>query len=172
MGHAENKRGLMNGTRGRKPKEESRAEELHTELAAWRQLGFLRPSLRKLAAQLGTSHQLLSHCIKSQDEWEARRQALRSKESGDFGGALRWYAIAGGIKLIRRMEREAKKTGTLDRSRVRMLENFAKVGLPGARELLSKMNSAHNAKNNLPLSLNASAKSFRSHRGQMATAPR
>jgi hypothetical protein len=60
--------------RGRKRKEESRAEELRAKLAAWRQLPeFLRPSLRKLATQHGTSEQLLSHYLKTQDEWEARR---------------------------------------------------------------------------------------------------
>ena len=46
--------------KGRKPKQESRAMEFRRELLAWKQIPEAsRPSLRSLACDLGTSHQLL-----------------------------------------------------------------------------------------------------------------
>ena len=152
--------------RGRKRKGESRAEELRAELAAWGQLGeFLRPSLRKLAARLGTSEQLLSHYLKTQDEWESRRQAAHCKESGDFRGVLYWSMRASLGKFVRRMEREFKEAGALDRSRIKMLEKFASVGQPGAQKFLAKVLA-----DNLSASSRAAAKSFRSQGRQVATA--
>lgn len=51
--------------RGRKPKWESRALEFYGRLARWKQSPeSSRPSLRALARELGTSHQLLSHYLK------------------------------------------------------------------------------------------------------------
>jgi len=65
--------------RGRKRKEESRAEELREKLSEWRQMPeSLRPSLRKLASDLGVSHQLLSYCLKTHPmtRLERLREAL------------------------------------------------------------------------------------------------
>jgi excisionase family DNA binding protein len=46
--------------RGRKPKPDSRGTEIRARLAQWkRMLESSRPSLRALARELGTSHQLL-----------------------------------------------------------------------------------------------------------------
>ena len=46
---------------GRKPKQESRSAEFRQILMAWKQTPeALRPSLRELARELGTSHQLLA----------------------------------------------------------------------------------------------------------------
>ena len=45
--------------RGRKPKQESREPEVRARLAAWKQMPEdARPSLRVLAREFGTSHQL------------------------------------------------------------------------------------------------------------------
>src|SRR5258705_10299677 len=60
---------------GRKPKEESRATELRQALVAWKETPkAVRPSLRFLAAQLRTSHQLLAHYLEGLDDWYERRQ--------------------------------------------------------------------------------------------------
>ena len=50
---------------GRKPKTESRADEFRQRLVIWKHTPeFSRPSLRELARQLGTSHQMLNHLLK------------------------------------------------------------------------------------------------------------
>jgi transcriptional regulator with XRE-family HTH domain len=59
---------------GRKPKYDSRATELRQRLLVWKQSPEgLRPSLRELARELGTSHQLLSHYLKGLDDWQCER---------------------------------------------------------------------------------------------------
>lgn len=48
--------------RGRKPKQESRAAEIRARLAEWKRMPeFSRLSLRALARELSTTHQLLSY---------------------------------------------------------------------------------------------------------------
>ena len=60
---------------GRKPKKDSRADEFRQRLIAWKQTPILsRPSLRALARELGTSHQLLKHYLDGLDEWERERK--------------------------------------------------------------------------------------------------
>src|SRR6266852_6759903 len=74
--------------RGRKHKWESRALEFYGRLARWKQTPeSARPSLRALARQLGTSHQLLSHYLRSWAKWQAkecRRQAEEIRASANF----------------------------------------------------------------------------------------
>lgn len=68
--------------RGRKPKQESRAAEIRARLAEWKQMPeFSRPSLRALARELGTSHQLLNHYLFTLEERDRGRElrAFRSK---------------------------------------------------------------------------------------------
>jgi hypothetical protein len=58
----------------RKPKELSRANEFRQALVEWRRAPQgIRPSLRDLAKQLGTSHQLLSHLLTGLDLWLAHQ---------------------------------------------------------------------------------------------------
>jgi len=58
--------------RGRKPAGQSRAAEFRERLAAWRRMPeFSRSPLRTVAQELGTSHQLLSHYLKT---WDKRRE--------------------------------------------------------------------------------------------------
>jgi hypothetical protein len=40
----------------------------------------VRPSLRVLARQIGTSHQLLSHYLRGWDKWQAKQYRHRAKE--------------------------------------------------------------------------------------------
>ena len=59
--------------KGRKPKAESHAAEIRAKLAAWKQTPeYLRPSLRDLARQMGTSHQLLAHYLRRLEKWQAK----------------------------------------------------------------------------------------------------
>jgi len=59
---------------GRKPKQESRAIEFRQRLMAWKQTPeSSRPSLRALARELGTTHQLLSHYLAGLEEWRRER---------------------------------------------------------------------------------------------------
>jgi hypothetical protein len=68
--------------RGRKPKQQSRSEEFRKTLAAWKQIPVaFRPSLRALARELGTSHQLLGHYLLSIENGrlEKELEAFRAK---------------------------------------------------------------------------------------------
>jgi len=59
---------------GRKPKEESRATELRQALIAWQETPkSSRPSLRALAMELGTSHQLLKHYQDGLEKWRDKQ---------------------------------------------------------------------------------------------------
>ena len=56
---------------GRRPKDECRADELREKLVKWRYYPpNARPSLRRLAKLLNTSHQLLSHFLVGLEQWE------------------------------------------------------------------------------------------------------
>jgi len=64
--------------RGRKPKQQSRSAEFRESLIEWKQTSeSSRPSLRALACQLGTSHQLLSYYLSVLQEWRQERDLER-----------------------------------------------------------------------------------------------
>jgi hypothetical protein len=68
--------------RGRKIKQESRAAELRWKLVAWKQTPeSSRPSLRALACELGTSHQLLSHYLDGLEQWEYNERYRNAKKA-------------------------------------------------------------------------------------------
>jgi hypothetical protein len=65
---------------GRKPADESRADELRERLVKWSYFpASARPSLRVLAKALQTSHQLLSHYLVGLEEWERDRDVARCR---------------------------------------------------------------------------------------------
>src|ERR1035438_8030118 len=65
---------------GRKPKQESRSAEFRQRLIAWKQTpDSLRPSLRALARQLGTSHQLLKHYRDGLEKWRYKERYRKAK---------------------------------------------------------------------------------------------
>src|SRR5215831_16932874 len=67
--------------RGRKPKWESRALEFYGRLASWKQTPeSVRPSLRALARELGTSHQLLNHYLRNWHKWQAKEYRRKAQE--------------------------------------------------------------------------------------------
>jgi hypothetical protein len=64
--------------RGRKLKLQSRATEFRQRLIQWKQSPVsFRPSLRALAGDLATSHQLLSYFLSTLDEWRSERDLER-----------------------------------------------------------------------------------------------
>jgi hypothetical protein len=66
--------------RGRKPNQESRSAELRRRLIAWKQIPeSQRPSLRALACELGTSHQLLSHLLNGLEAWQEEERYREAK---------------------------------------------------------------------------------------------
>lgn len=71
--------------RGPKPAGESRAAEIRARLMAWKQTPEQeRISLRALAAELGTSHQLLSFYLRGWDKWQIKQTPERAKTENRF----------------------------------------------------------------------------------------
>jgi hypothetical protein len=65
---------------GRKPADESRADELRERLVKWSYFpASARPSLRALAEALQTSHQLLSSLLVGLEEWEREKDLERCR---------------------------------------------------------------------------------------------
>jgi hypothetical protein len=172
---------------GRKPKQESRAAEFRQRLATWKQTPVpLRPSLRALARQLHTSHQLLEHYLAGLEKWqqmercrkaekeseeiracaktEGRPMTQWEEERVDANTRVQWRAalISGALDLIEKMKCEAKR-GPLHWTQIKLLKVFASKGFTGAQELLQKcsQSSVKDQKNNLPVISPAAAKSFR-----------
>src|SRR5450432_2644994 len=70
--------------RGRKPTQESRSAEFRQRLIAWKQTPeSLRPSLRALARQLGTSHQLLKHYLDGLEKWRYKERYREAHAEAD-----------------------------------------------------------------------------------------
>jgi hypothetical protein len=148
--------------RGRKPNQESRSAEFRRRLIGWKQIPEShRPSLRTLARDLGTSHQLLSHLLNGLEKWrekeryreaknrckeirlraEAEKRALTQSEKEQFRASdqASARALLGSILLnkIESIKREAKRVG-LNSHHIKMLKVFARNGFPEAQELLQK----------------------------------
>ncbi len=63
--------------RGRKPARESRAPEIRARLMEWKRTPeSFRSSLRAVAAEMGTSHQLLSFYLRRLEEWQGDENNL------------------------------------------------------------------------------------------------
>jgi hypothetical protein len=145
---------------GRKPKQESRSAEFRQRLITWKQTPVaFRPSLRALARELGTSHQLLTHYLAGLVKWQYEERYRKAKKESDeicaqanaesrnltyweeqkiraSDKALIQSLVTPALHdLLERIKREAKR-GPLDRCQFRTLKMFAKQGFPGAQELL------------------------------------
>jgi hypothetical protein len=168
---------------GRKHLEESRANEIRARLAEWKRLPeSSRPSLRALAKELGTSHQLLSHYLQGWEKWQAgeyQRQAkelrkraraetrpwvtdelFRQAEAYDQAAFRSTIEYPLG-KLFSKLQRDPKAR-SLNRAQLRILRFLASRGIAKAREILERWGPAKKPpQNNLPLSSPRSAKSFR-----------
>jgi hypothetical protein len=136
---------------GRKPKEESRADELRQALIAWKQIPeAVRPSLRFLAAQLRTNHQLLSHFLGTLDEWELEERIRLTKSESERISARveaegrrmtldevrRTVILPALLDLIYRDAQDLKR-GPLHPKRIQMLRMMASQ-FPEAGALLQK----------------------------------
>jgi len=75
---------------GRPPAYESRAAEFRRRFIVWKQTPeSMRPSLRALAGELGTSHQILVYHLNRLDRWQAQERAKRIRAEGrPFTAAL------------------------------------------------------------------------------------
>jgi hypothetical protein len=143
---------------GRKPAQESRATEFRRSLIAWKQTPkSSRPSLRALARELGTSHQLLGYYLKHWHEWEGREyldraEAIRHRAKGEnrpmtpheqqraFALAIEAahaFAMPALVNNFELIKRDAER-GPLHRAQFKMLKIYAAEEFPGARELLEK----------------------------------
>jgi len=168
--------------RGRKPASESRATEIRTKLLAWKQTPEpQRISLRVLARELGTSHQLLGHYLTRWEKWQAeeyRRQAneiyARAKAENrslsqweeervraHVAAAFRWTLTGLLNDTLRQLNLKAKR-GQLSAGEVKILNILARRGNREAQEILEKCSSAEKSRNNLPLIPSRAAKFFRS----------
>jgi hypothetical protein len=146
--------------RGRKPAGESRASEIRWRLAIWKQTPeSSRPSLRALARELGTSHQLLAFYLRGFDEWQCRERYRRAKETASRQAEgirarakaekremTMWECIE--VKIFGRFIddvedlRRAAQRGPLHRGQLKILKLLAKQGVPGAREALEQCSRA------------------------------
>jgi len=142
---------------GRKPVTESRATELRQALVTWEQTPeSMRPSLRALAKELNTSHQLLQHYLEGLEEWQCRERYRVAKATVDkkaegilsrakaenreltlreYGDA---FVVPGFVGKIEELRQEAKR-GPLHSGWFKLLEMFAKRGAPEMQELAQEL---------------------------------
>ncbi len=121
---------LTKTARGRKPAGKSMAAEIRAKLIVWHQTPEpRRPSLRALAAEMRTSHQLLSYHLARYDEW-------RPRDGEDPLTA----ALGTTLAKMRRKAKAGAKRGELSKLQLRLFRMLAKRGFPEAQELLA-MNS-------------------------------
>lgn len=113
-------------------------------------------------SRIRVQQDLLSHYLKTQDEWEAYRQAAKCQVSGDDRGFVCWTFRAALCEQVREIERRAKErktgikslfeSGAIPRkieakfrreareTDLKSLEMFASGGIPRAQEVLAKLN--------------------------------
>jgi len=71
-------------SRSRISNQESRSAEFRRRLKAWKRIPeSLRPSLRALARELGTSHQLLSHHLVGLEKWQEKERYREAKNRSE-----------------------------------------------------------------------------------------
>ena len=164
------------GKRGRKATSESRAAEIRGRLLAWKQTPeSQRISLRALASQMGTSHQLLSFYLRRWDHWQmkeyqrhaqeipdrtrAENRSMTQAESAQMIAYIRasFHSLAGSIvsNWLARLRMQIK-LGKLSGPQVKMARLLARNGCGEAQEILN----VHLGKNNLPGTPTGPAKSF------------
>jgi hypothetical protein len=138
--------------KGRNRKQESRAKEFRRRLLEWSRIPeSSRPSLRRLARELGTSHQLLQHYLDGLEEWKWQERCRKAKEESDEISTrakaegremTRWEcvrAIVDPALLDTLVEvRQAAKRGPLHRAELQIVKLLAKQGFPGAQEVLQE----------------------------------
>jgi len=172
--------------KGRKPKQDSRADEIRTRLVEWEQESeAIRPSLRELARELRTSHQLLSHYLEGLGVWQATRQMneyrrlkeeIEAREKAEHRWCTpqedprvciygrKWLAqmwVVAMEKTLTCWRRQARKKN-LTTKQIKTLGELASKGHKGARKILESMSGAEKSGNNLPVAKSRVPKFFRS----------
>ena len=146
--------------RGRKSKQESRADELRQRLITWKEIPeSLRPSLRALAAEIGVSHQLLSFYLKDLEEWQCKeRYRSAKKRTLEKADRIRARVAAenremtmqecidviiapGMLDRIESLRQEAKR-GPLHRAQFEMSKRFRQTRTAGCAGRLAGVQSA------------------------------
>jgi len=149
------------GKPGRKPASESRAPEIRARLLTWKQTPeWQRISLRALALELGTSHQLLSVYLKGLNDWQKRDYKRRAEDIRNLAKAENRYMTPWEESQVKTLERAAlrcmvesefnsalkryeaefrsKKRDSLTRNELRLVKMLAQRGVPMAQKLLKK----------------------------------
>jgi hypothetical protein len=166
------------GKRGRKPACGSRAVEIRSRLLAWKQMPEVqRISLRALAVELGTSHQLLGSYLRSRNKWQAKDYKCRAEEIRDLAraenrrltpweesraasldrAAFQCMIESALTHALRRYEKELRESKRRA-GNLKLVSMLAQRGFPGAQKVLQKY------KFNLPPKQVGNAKSFRRDR--------
>jgi hypothetical protein len=148
------------GKRGRKPAIESHAAEICTKLLVWKQTPEpQRISLRALAVEIGTSHQLLSFYLRRWDKRQAREYRRQAKEISSCAEVETYPWIVAELQrqaealeraafqsmigsLLDNTLRQVKRKSRgdqLSRGEVRMLRLLASRGFWEAREVLDRI---------------------------------
>ena len=168
------------GKPGRKLVSQSRAGEIRAKLLMWKQSPELqRISLRALAVELRTSHQLLGSHLRSLNKWQAKDYKGRAEEIRNLAWAENrrltpWEESRAGAldraafqcmiesalaQALRRYEKELRK-GKGRAGNLRPFRMLAQRGFPGAQNVLQKY------KFSLPPKQVGNAKSFRRDRSK------
>jgi hypothetical protein len=158
---------------GRRQVEDSNAAAIRARLATWlREPEAQRPSLRALALELGTSHQLLSFYLKGLNDWqrkEYKRQAgaIRRRADAENRYMTPWeesqvrsldqaaFCCMVDSILEKRFKEWEARADTLSKLELKVLTLFAR-DVPVAQKILEKRRS------NLPAVESGEAKSSRS----------
>jgi hypothetical protein len=94
--------------RGHRLANESNVTAIHSRLASWlREPEDQRPSLRALAIELSTSHQLLSFYLKGQNDWQQKEYKRRAKAIIDQAHAENRFMTPWEESQVRDLERWA-----------------------------------------------------------------
>jgi hypothetical protein len=147
----------IRSSRGRKRAQESRSTELRRALLRWNQsLESSRPSLRLLARELGTSHQLLGFHLKNLHKWQSKEYLRQAKEIRAHANAedraltqqeeQQFYAYNRAamrvtvrpmlLETIKRMKQDSERR-PLCRQEIKALKVLARQ-FPEAQEVLQK----------------------------------
>jgi hypothetical protein len=141
--------------RGRKPACESNAAAIRIRLVSWSQAPKAqRPSLRALAKELGTTHQLLSFHLKGLSKWQQQEYHRKAQEIRDKGlgmtyadeqqmiayerAALSCMLSRALDGFVERLAAEAKVEGWT-KKRIKLVEIAARKGVPAAQKLLASL---------------------------------
>lgn len=167
-------------SRGRKPAGASRATEIRERLLAWKETAERqRISLRKLAAEIGVSHQLLSFHLQRLHKWQMKEYDKKVYEITDRAkvenrpltaeemqrcidhsrASLAILADHTASDMLSEL-RKVVKRGKLTRTQAKVAKFLAARGYRDAREIL---NEHLQRKNNLPPEVRVVVKSFKSN---------